>query len=204
MWETVLVLLGAYLLGSIPFSYLVARWFGVPDVRKVGSGNVGATNVMRSAGRGAGALAFTLDAAKGCAAAVLADRVASDGWLAPCSAATAVLGHMYPVWLRFRGGKGVATGVGAFLPLAPSAALLGIVAFGLTLAATRYVSLGSIAGALCLPVVALLAGRPIPVVATTAATCALVIWKHRGNLVRLSQGTENRIGGRPPEAGASG
>lgn len=201
MLETVLVLLGAYLLGSIPFSFLVARWFGVPDVRKVGSGNVGATNVMRSAGRGAGALAFALDAAKGGAAALLAHRVAPEGWLAPGSAVTAILGHMYPVWLRFRGGKGVATGVGAFFPLAPLAAAGGIAAFGLTLAATRYVSLGSIAGALCLPVVALLTGRPHPVVATAAATCALVIWKHRANLVRLSQGTENRIGGPPPQAG---
>lgn len=203
MLETVLVLVGAYLLGSIPFSYLVARWFGVPDVRKVGSGNVGATNVMRSAGRGPGMLAFALDAAKGCAAALLVSRLFPDGWLAPCSAAAAVLGHMYPVWLRFRGGKGVATGVGAFLPLAPAAALGGMTVFALTLATTRYVSLGSIAGALTLPVVALLTGRPIPVVATATATCALVIWKHRENLVRLSRGTENRIGGRPPEAGTS-
>jgi glycerol-3-phosphate acyltransferase PlsY len=201
--NAVLVLGAAYALGSIPFSYLVARFFGVADVRKVGSGNVGATNVMRSAGRGPGLLAFALDAAKGAAAAMIASAVAPEGWLAPWSAATAVLGHMYPVWLRFQGGKGVATGVGAFIPLAPPAALGGVTAFVVVLAATRYVSLGSIAGAVALPVVARLTGSPTPVVATAALVGALVIWKHRGNLARLSRGTESRLGTRRPELDTS-
>jgi glycerol-3-phosphate acyltransferase PlsY len=201
--NAVLVLGAAYVLGSIPFSYLVARFFGVADVRKVGSGNVGATNVMRSVGRGPGLLAFTLDAAKGAAAALIATAVAPEGWLGPGSAAAAVLGHMYPVWLRFQGGKGVATGVGAFIPLAPLAALGGVAAFVVILAATRYVSLGSIAGAVALPAVARLTGAPTPVVATAALIGALVIWKHRGNLARLSRGTESRLGTRPPELDTS-
>jgi glycerol-3-phosphate acyltransferase PlsY len=149
---------------------------------------------MRSAGRGAGLLAFALDAAKGLAATMVARAMTPEGWLAPWSAGIAVLGHMYPVWLRFQGGKGVATGVGAFLPLAPGAALAGGAAFVVTLGATRYVSLGSIAGAVTLPVVALLTGRPNPVVASAGLIGALVIWKHRSNLARLSRGAENRVG----------
>ena len=137
----------AYLVGSIPFSFLVARGFGVADVRRVGSGNVGATNVLRSAGRMAGGLALLLDAAKGAAASLLAMKLVPDQELTwALAAVAAVLGHMYPVWLRFQGGKGVATGLGAFAPLAPGAAVGGTVLFLLTLATTRYVSLGSIVG----------------------------------------------------------
>ncbi|HET8647068.1 MAG TPA: glycerol-3-phosphate acyltransferase, partial [Vicinamibacteria bacterium] len=126
------VLLGAYLLGSVPFSYLVARRKGV-DVRRVGSGNVGATNVMRNVSVAAGLFAFLLDAAKGAAAVVLARLVEPTGPLPALAGVLAVLGHMYPVWLRFRGGKGVATGAGAFLPLAPvaTAAALGMFALAL-------------------------------------------------------------------------
>jgi len=200
MLQTLLVLAGAYLLGSIPFSYLVARRWGVADVRKVGSGNVGATNVMRSAGRVPGLLAFALDAGKGAAAALLASRLDSGGWTPPLAAAAAVLGHMYPVWLRFKGGKGVATGAGAFLPLAPLAAAGGIATFVATLAATRYVSVGSIAGAIALPIFALLTARPAPIVSSSAAIAALVVWKHRGNLARITRGTESRLG-RPARAG---
>ena len=126
-----LVLLASYLLGSIPFSYLVARTRGV-DVRTVGSGNVGATNVMRSAGKAAGIAAFVLDAAKGALAALLARKVAPGLAVPPLAAVAAIVGHMYPVWLGFRGGKGVATGAGAFLPLAPLATVAGLVAFALT------------------------------------------------------------------------
>src|SRR5512134_2415391 len=136
------VLVASYLLGSIPFSYLVARQRGV-DVRRVGSGNVGATNVMRNVGKGAGLLAFVLDAAKGAAAALIALRSGLGPTLASMAAVAAIVGHMYPVWLRFQGGKGVATGAGAFLPLAPIATGVAVVAFGGTLAVTRYVSVGS-------------------------------------------------------------
>jgi glycerol-3-phosphate acyltransferase PlsY len=197
--ETVLVLAAAYLLGSVPFSYLVGRARGV-DVRKVGSGNVGATNVMRSAGRVAGLMAFMLDFAKGAAAVMIARAVAPQTALPAWAAVAAVLGHMYPVWLRFRGGKGVATGVGAFLPLVPLAAVAAFVAFGLVLLATRYVSLGSIAGAITLAALAFLSG-PSPAVARAAAGLALlIVWKHRGNLKRISHGTESRLGRKPAPA----
>jgi glycerol-3-phosphate acyltransferase PlsY len=188
-----LTLLAAYLLGSIPFSYLVARHFGVADVRKVGSGNVGATNVMRSAGKTAGLLAFLLDASKGALAALAAQRLNEGETLPALAAATAVLGHMHPVWLGFRGGKGVATGCGAFLPLAPKASLAGFVVFAFTAAASRYVSLGSIAGTIALAVAAFAYG-PRPVAWAATAIGALVIAKHRSNLERLRRGAERRVG----------
>ena len=191
-------LAGSYLLGSIPFSYLVARGFGVADVRKVGSGNVGATNVMRSAGKTAGALAFLLDAVKGGAASFLVARaVPQDPVLPSLAAVAAVLGHVFPVFLRFRGGKGVATGAGAFAPLAPAAAGLALVVFAATLALTRYVSLGSLVASASLPVLAALFGAPVPVWAGAAFCAALIAVKHRANIARLRAGTESRIGSKP-------
>lgn len=187
----------AYLLGSIPFSYLVARRRGV-DVRTVGSGNVGATNVMRSAGRAAGLLAFTLDFAKGVVASLVGRAVEPEGALPALCAAAAVLGHMYPVWLRFRGGKGVATGAGAFLPLVPVPTLAGLAAFAVVLAAGRYVSLASIAGTLVLAVLAFLLGAPPPIVRAAAGTAVLIVWRHRSNLRRIARGTEGRLGARRP------
>ena len=190
-----LLLALAYLLGSIPFSFIVARLFGVADVRKVGSGNVGAANVMRSAGRAAGVLAFLLDASKGAAAAVVARQLAPGSvLLPPLAAAAAVIGHMYPVWLRFQGGKGVATGAGAFLPLAPAATGMSLLVFLAVAAATRYVSLGSVAGALSLAVAVLVLESPAPVSVTAVLVAGLVVWKHRGNLERILRGTERRLG----------
>lgn len=186
----------AYLLGSIPFSFVVARAFGVRDVREVGSGNVGATNVMRSAGRTAGILAFVLDAGKGAGAALLAQRLTGDPLLPPLAAAAAVIGHMYPVWLRFRGGKGVATGAGAFLPLAPAATLIALGAFVVTAAVSRYVSLGSVVGTLVLAAAAFLLGAPAAVAWCAALIGALVVWKHRSNLRRIFRGEENALGAR--------
>ena len=191
-----LALVGAaYLIGSIPFSFLVARLFGVKDVRRVGSGNVGATNVLRSAGKAAGILAFLLDAGKGALAAYLAGLLEPhDSIGPPLAALAAVVGHMYPVWLRFQGGKGVATGAGAFVPLAPAVVLTACLVFAVVAAATRYVSLGSVAAATALGTVPFALGSP-PAVAWAAATvAALVLWKHRGNLRRLLDGTENRLG----------
>ena len=185
----------AYLIGSIPFSFLVARAFGVTDVRRVGSGNVGATNVLRSAGRSAGALALLLDATKGVAAPLLA------GWLEPArpevralAAVAAVVGHMYPVWLGFRGGKGVATGLGAFAPLTPKAALAAAAAFLLTTATTRYVSLGSVTGAATLAALAFVLHGPSAAAWAAVATATLVIVRHRSNLRRLLEGSERRVG----------
>src|SRR5438876_10604416 len=170
-------LVAAYLLGSIPFSYLVARRRGI-DVRTVGSGNVGATNVLRSAGRAAGLTAFALDFLKGSLATWLALRMAGPT-AAAAAAVIAVIGHMYPVWLSFKGGKGVATGAGAFLPILPAAAVAGLVTFGAVAYLTRYASVGSIAGASALPVVALAMGSPGAYAAAAAVAAALIVWKHR-------------------------
>ncbi|MET0552779.1 MAG: glycerol-3-phosphate 1-O-acyltransferase PlsY [Vicinamibacteria bacterium] len=194
----VLVLLASYLLGSIPFSYLVARLRGV-DVRTVGSGNVGATNVMRSAGKAAGIAAFLLDAAKGAVAALLARKFAPGLAAPPLAAVSAIVGHMYPVWLGFRGGKGVATGAGAFLPLAPLATAAGLAAFALAAALSRHVSVGSMTGAIVLAASAAALGAPWPVWLAAAAMAALIVWKHRENIRRLADGTESRIGARRPE-----
>ena len=190
------VLVTAYLLGSIPFSYIIARRRGV-DVRRVGSGNVGATNVMRSVGRGAGLAAFALDFLKGTAATLVARSVSPGGALPALAAATAVLGHMYPVWLRFRGGKGVATGAGAFLPIAPVPTVAALVAFGLALATTRYVSISSLVGCATLAALAFVLDGSSPVAWAATATALLVSWKHRANLARVAQGRENRLGARP-------
>jgi glycerol-3-phosphate acyltransferase PlsY len=190
----VALLVGAYLLGSIPFSYLVARLYGVGDVRKVGSGNVGATNVMRSAGRVPGVIAFGLDFLKGATASVVAMQITGSSAVAGAAAAVAVLGHMYPVWLGFKGGKGVATGAGAFLPLAPAATGIALVVFVLALVTTRYVSLSSIAATMVLAVSSFLLGAPPAVSRAAAGIGLLVLWKHRANIERIARGTESRVG----------
>jgi glycerol-3-phosphate acyltransferase PlsY len=188
----------AYLLGSIPFSYIVARRRGV-DVRRVGSGNVGATNVMRNVGKAAGLAAFALDFLKGLAVGAGARFLAPEGPLPAVAAVTAVLGHMYPVWLRFRGGKGVATGAGAFLPLAPVPMAAALVVFALVLAATRYASIASIVGTMTLAALAFLLGHPGSVARAASAAGLLILWKHRGNLERLAKGTESRVGAKSRE-----
>ncbi len=185
----------AYLIGSIPFSFLVARAFGVHDVRRVGSGNVGATNVLRSAGKAAGALALVLDVGKGAAASVLAGRLAPGEAALPAAAAVAaVVGHMFPVWLRFHGGKGVATGLGAFAPLAPTAALGATFTFAVVALATRFVSLGSVSGAVVLAGLAVGLRGLDPVAVAAVLSAALVVFRHRSNLRRILGGTERRVG----------
>jgi glycerol-3-phosphate acyltransferase PlsY len=187
-------LVGAYLLGSIPFSYLVARRFGVADVRKVGSGNVGTANVMRAAGKTAGVVAFLLDFAKGSAATLLALKVAPDGPLPAAAAAMAVIGHMYPVWLSFRGGKGVATGAGAFLPVVPAATAIGLASFALMLPITRYFSVSSVTGALALGAAACVLDARASVRASAALVSLLIAWRHRVNFARVARGEEPRLG----------
>jgi glycerol-3-phosphate acyltransferase PlsY len=187
----------AYLIGSIPFSFLVARAFGVRDVRRVGSGNVGATNVLRSAGRTAGALALGLDAGKGALAVALAERLAPGEAILPAASALAVVvGHVYPLWLGLRGGKGAATGLGAFAVLEPVAALLGFVVFVLTVAVTQLASLGSVLGATSLAALVLVFRGLDPVAISAAVTAALIVFRHRANLRRILDGTERRIGSR--------
>lgn len=199
-----LIIAFSYLLGSIPVGYLLVRFFKKQDIRTVGSGNIGATNVLRSGGKGLGAATFILDVAKGALA------VGLGAWLAPTLmpswpmrnvealvALVAVLGHMFPVWLGFKGGKGVATGFGVFLVIAPWAALAAIALFAVIFAITRYVSLASILGAASFPVFAwfLVSGdKPMFFVAVQIAVSALIIVKHHENIGRLLSGTENRFG----------
>jgi acyl phosphate:glycerol-3-phosphate acyltransferase len=200
MMQGVVVILLAYLLGSIPFSYLVARRSGI-DVRQVGSGNVGATNVMRSAGRTAGLTAFALDFFKGTAATLVAMRLAEGSFWPALAAMAAVLGHMYPVWLSFRGGKGVATGAGAFLPVSPAATGLALLIFGAVALVSRYASLGSVAGSLGLGLLSFALGVAPDVSWAALATGLLITWKHRGNLQRIFAGTERRMGSPWPAPG---
>jgi acyl phosphate:glycerol-3-phosphate acyltransferase len=191
-----LVLLGAYLLGSIPFAFLIARrWRGI-DLRRSGSGNVGATNVMRTAGTRSAVAVVALDIIKGAAVVVLADR-ALPGFLAASAAGlAAIIGHIYPVWLRFRGGKGVATAFGVFGMLAPPGAIICLCCFLGTVWITRYVSLGSVIATLALAPAAYATDAPMPVVAAALTTAAMVVERHRSNLSRLQAGTESRVGQR--------
>ena len=196
MIPTLLAAAIGFALGSIPFSWITARLFGGVDIRTTGSGNVGATNVARTAGWRAGALALLLDAAKG-ATAVLLARVACPG--APAgdlvAGGMAVIGHLYSPFLRFRGGKGVATGAGVFLVLAPPALGIAAIGFAITVALTRYVSLASIVAALMVPAASFLLGMRGGTVLLASLVAILVVARHRGNLERLVAGKERRIGG---------
>lgn len=200
---SILVVVAAYLLGSIPTGYLLVRFFRKQDIRTVGSGNIGATNVIRSGARGLGAATFVLDVLKGCCAvwlgAALAPLMANTPVrsVEALAALCAVVGHMFPVWLGFKGGKGVATGFGVFLVAAPLAALAAITVFALILALSRFVSLGSVVGAASFPVFAwfLVKGeRPVFFIAVQATVALLIIVKHHENIRRLVKGTESRFG----------
>lgn len=222
-----IVALVAYLLGSVPFGYILVKLFLKQDIRQTGSGNIGATNVARSGKKGLAIATLLLDAAKGFVA------VGSSGLLlweifsrykgaqfasqkqpttypvpipqelliaAAVAALFAVIGHCFPVWLKFKGGKGVATGVGAFAALAPKGVLVACVAFILIVAVSRYVSLGSILAAAIFPVAAYFLEpemRTLPVMTMTVATSALIISKHHQNISRLIAGNENKFGSKP-------
>jgi glycerol-3-phosphate acyltransferase PlsY len=196
-----LVLIIAYLLGSIPFGYLVVKAGEGDDIRDQGSGNIGAANVARNAGLFAGVLTLMLDAAKGYAAVLIAERWAtgsnSTRWMM-ASAIAAVVGHMYPVWLGFKGGKGVATSLGVFIPICREAVLIAIILWILVVAFWRYSSLGSVVAAAALPVLVHLfyAPRHAPpgyVTQGTILISLLVLWKHRANIERLIAGDEPRL-----------
>jgi acyl phosphate:glycerol-3-phosphate acyltransferase len=195
-------LVAAYLLGSVPFGVVVSRALSGVDPRTVGSGNIGASNVTRSAGKGAGALTLILDAAKAAVPMALARWLlprlgASPGAAEAWSAAvglSAFAGHLWPVWLGFQGGKGVATGLGVFLVLAPMPALLALAAFAVALGATRIAAVGSLAGvAVCTIGTFMVHGAASAVPWAGLVVSALVVWRHRGNIQRLLQGTENRV-----------
>lgn len=186
------VLLG-YLAGSVPFAFLLARPAGI-DVRFAGSGNVGAANVLRTAGTGRAVLVMALDVGKGALAVALAHMSNAGTATTAVAGAAAVVGHIYPIWLRFHGGKGVAVAAGVFAVLTPVATALAGALFVVIVAATRYISLGSLAATVALPPAAWLTGAPVGVVLTAAATAGLIVFRHRANIGRLRTGTERRMG----------
>lgn len=219
MLSYVAVVLAAYLLGSIPTGFLVARARGV-DIRSVGSGNMGATNVFRVLGKGAGIFVLLVDALKGVAGCRLAPWVASwipdgAGSISPeraelfliCGGVAAILGHNYTCWLGFKGGKGVATTAGVLAALLPMVFLAALGLFAVIFAVTRYVSLASIVAAAALPLLAWFMQAGGVLTGVMAGVGALAIYKHRSNIRRLREGTENRFGSRspqkaPPEGGS--
>ena len=181
-----------YLLGSLPFGYWAVRLRGI-DLRLVGSGNTGATNVMRVLGLKIGVVVMALDIGKGVAAVLIARSVSDNELVWVLAAAAAVVGHMYPLFLGFKGGKGVAVGAGTMLALVP---WMGVAAFVLWLCislATRYVSIGSVVTAIAYPAAAFLTDQPWPVRLFALGAGAWVIWRHRGNIARLRAGTEHRL-----------
>lgn len=190
-----LVIVVAYLIGSIPFAFLLARRLGA-DLRRTGSGNLGAANVMRASGLRAGLLVAGLDVAKGAVGVALASRFSENASAPAIAGFAAVVGHIYPVWLRFRGGKGVATACGAFSVLTPAAVPPAIAVFVVAVWVTKYVSAGSVLATLALPPIAYALGIPAPAVLSAFAAAALILFRHRSNLVRLRTGTERRLGAR--------
>jgi len=206
------LLVVSYVVGSIPFSFLIVKLMTGADIRQVGSHNVGATNVARNFGKLPGIIALILDAAKGYGVVALAKWVtASHDWPLPTGGDTspihsrafwitlcaliAVIGHMFPVWLRFQGGKGVATGAGAFLALDPLALLAGLIVFGIVVVATRFVSLGSIVSAASIPLfLRYLSHAPFWTTVLSIGISLLIIAKHHANIARLARGSERKMG----------
>jgi glycerol-3-phosphate acyltransferase PlsY len=185
----------AYLVGSIPFAFLLSRRRGI-DLRHVGSQNVGATNVLRTSGVTIAVVAMALDAVKGALAVLLAQRL-SPGPVMPVAAGLAsVIGHVYPVWLRFHGGKGVATAAGVFAILTPVALAAATAVFLVAVLFTRYISVGSIGAAFTLAAVTAAGEAPAVVAVGATVVAAIVLYRHRGNLARLRAGTERRVGQR--------
>jgi glycerol-3-phosphate acyltransferase PlsY len=191
-----LAVVGAYFIGSVPFALLLARRWGAADLRQLGSGNLGAANVLRASGARAGILVAVLDVAKGAASVALAMRV-SSGPVAPAAAGlAAIVGHIYPVWLKFKGGKGVATACGVFSVLTPLAVPPSLAVFLVAVWATRYISLGSILASLALPSIAYATGAPAATLVAAWAAAVLILFRHRSNVARLVGGTERRLGAR--------
>jgi acyl phosphate:glycerol-3-phosphate acyltransferase len=195
----------AYLIGSIPFGYLIVRHKVGDDIRETGSGGTGATNVSRRAGKAAGVITLLLDALKGALAIIVAQRIIGEGgssidWLTAVAAIAAIAGHIFPVWLKFRGGKGVATGAGVFLMLAPIAVFCAAILFLVVVSATKYISLGSMVAAAMIPLFVfmdMIFNRPIsnlqPLLVATVVGAMLIVFAHRGNIRRLAEGTEPKF-----------
>jgi glycerol-3-phosphate acyltransferase PlsY len=193
--EEVLAVAIAYLVGSVPFAFVLARRGGI-DLRRVGSGNVGASNVLRTSGVRNAVAAMCLDGAKGCMAVIVAQRL-TVGEATPVAAGVAsIIGHIYPVWLGFRGGKGVATATGVFAVLAPLALGIASSVFVLAVWVTRYISVGSLAAAITLAVATAASDVPAAVAVGAIISALIIVHRHRANLARLVAGTERRVGQR--------
>ena len=193
---TVLGILAAYLIGAIPVGFLVARAAGSADIRRAGSGSIGATNVLRTLGVLPAVLTLVGDVVKGYLAVTAARAIGTEAWAAAAGAVAAVTGNCWPVFLAFRGGKGVATGLGAFLALIPWAIAPAAALWIVVTAISRYVSLASIVACVSLPVSAALLGYPRHAVIAAAVTAAIIIWRHHENIARLASGSERRLGER--------
>ena len=193
MTDAWIIALG-YFAGSIPFALLIPRCFAGMDVRNVGSGNIGAANVFRATRPLIGLAVFGLDVFKGFAIVLLATRLGMDEPTRTAAGVATIMGHIYPVWLRFRGGKGVATAGGVFGVLSPIATLASVLIFLVVAWWTRYISAGSIAASLILvPLLYVMAAPPSTMIGASLVT-VLILYRHRGNLIRLSDGTERRFG----------
>jgi len=189
-----LFILFAYLLGSVPSGIVAARILGLDDPRKSGSGNIGATNVGRLHGKKAGLVTLCGDAAKGFLPAVVAAYAFKSPWSAAAVALAAYAGHLFPVYLGFKGGKGVATGLGIFLALAPAQAVAAALVFAAVVRIWRMVSLASISAAAALPIIVLYFDGSAATVALALVVAAATIWKHQSNIERILSGTEARLG----------
>lgn len=190
-----LIILLAYVIGSIPFALMLARRWGAVDLRRVGSGNLGAANVLRASGVRAGIIVAVLDVTKGAASVMLARRLEQGNELAAALAGgAAIVGHIYPVWLGFRGGKGVATACGVFSVLTPAAVPPALAVFVAAVWLSRYISVGSVAASLALPPMAMMTGSPSEAVVAAALAATLIVFRHRSNLKRALSGTERRVG----------
>jgi glycerol-3-phosphate acyltransferase PlsY len=192
--EALVIVALAYLVGSIPFGLILSKLFAKRDIRSAGSGNIGATNVMRVLGKKLGVLTLMFDILKGAIFVILAEVVTHSEIWASLAGLAAFLGHLYPIYLKFRGGKGVATSVGIFLFLAPYALLVDIVIFLLVVYQTRYVSLGSIIAAALLPVILLVFSYSYVYVILAVIMGGFIILRHRDNIQRLKQGRETKFG----------
>jgi glycerol-3-phosphate acyltransferase PlsY len=185
-----------YLLGSVPFAFLLSRRVRGIDIRREGSGNVGAANVLRTSGVGTALAVVLLDIAKGAGTVLVAQRLTAVESAPAWAGFAAVVGHIYPVWLRFRGGKGVATACGAFWVLVPAAMVPVLAVFVVTVWVTRFVSVGSVAASLALGPIAWALHAPPIAVTVACLAAAVIVFRHRSNLARLAGGTERRIGQR--------
>ena len=191
--EGILLCLGGYLVGSIPTGVVLAKIFSTRDIRQEGSGNIGATNVFRVLGKGLGALTLVGDVLKGVIPVILACALVGDElWIALVAFVT-FLGHLFPVFLRFRGGKGVATALGVFLVIAPLVVPFSIIIFVLVVMKWRYVSLGSLTASALMPIFLCVVGYPIAYVNLSLVMGCLIFYRHRGNIKRLREGSEKKI-----------